>query len=124
MANNPAEVEGTITDITNAWTALALTASFGGMTLAQYQAAVKPSLDARTAITALEEQMTNAITAREKADAASEPINQIVVKGVVGNVAYGDDCALYEAMGYIRKSQHKTGLTRKTKAPPAAAPAK
>jgi hypothetical protein len=124
MANNPAEVEKTITDITNAWTSLAPTATFAGMTLVQYQAAVKPSLDARLTIIGLEEQMTDAITNRDKMDVTSEGINQKVVKAVVGDVNYGDDSALYEAMGYIRKSQRKTGLSRKSKTAAAKAPAK
>jgi hypothetical protein len=124
MANNPAIVEEAITDITNAWTQLAPAATFAGMTFAQYQAAVKPSLDARTTITGLEEQMTSAITNRDKMDVTSESINQKVVKAVVGDVNYGDDSALYEAMGYIRKSQRKTGLSRKSKTAAAKAPAK
>jgi hypothetical protein len=124
MANNPAEVEQQITDITNAWTSLAAGATFASMTLAQYLAAVKPSADARTAITGLEEQMTGAITNRDKADAASEIINQKVVKAVVGDVNYGDDSALYEAFGYVRKSQRKTGLARKSKTTAAKTPAK
>jgi hypothetical protein len=124
MANNPAEVEQTITDITNAWTSLAPAATFAGMTLTQYEAAVKPSLDARTTINGLDEQMTSAITTRDKADVVSEAINQKVIKAVVGDVNYGDDSALYEAMGYIRKSQRKTGLSRKSKTAAAKAPAK
>jgi hypothetical protein len=124
MANNPAEVEKTITDISNAWTTLAPAATFAGMTFAQYQAAVKPSLDARLTIIGLEEQMTDAITNRDKMDVTSESINQKVVKAVVGDVNYGDDSALYEAMGYIRKSQRKTGLSRKSKNAAAKAPAK
>ena len=124
MANNPAIVEEAITDITNAWTTLAPAATFAGMTLAQYEAAVKPSLDARVTITGLEEQMTSAITNRDKMDVTSESINQKVVKAVVGDVNYGDDSALYEAMGYIRKSQRKTGLSRKSKTAAAKAPAK
>ena len=124
MANNPAIVEEAITDITNAWTTLAPAATFAGMTLAQYTEAVKPSLDARTTITGLEEQMTEAMTNRDKTDVTSESINQKVVKAVVGDTNYGDDSALYEAMGYIRKSQRKTGLARKSKTAAAKAPAK
>jgi hypothetical protein len=123
MANNPAEVEQQITDITNAWTSLAPAATFAGMTLPQYIAAVKPSADARTAITGLEEQLTGAMTNRDKMDVVSEGISQKVVKAVVGDVNYGDDSALYEAFGYVRKSQHKTGLTRKSKAAAAKTPA-
>lgn len=124
MANNPAETEKNITDITNAWTSLAPAATFAGMTLAQFTAAVKPSLDARTAITGLEEQMRGAMTTRDRADVTTDGINQKVVKAVVGDVNYGDDSALYEAMGYIRKSQRKTGLSRKSKTATAKTPAK
>lgn len=115
MANNPAEVLKTITDITNAWTTLAPAATFGGMTLAQYTAAVKPSLDARGTITTLDEQMSNAIVKRDNVDLTSEKMNKLVVKSVAGDVNYGDDSALYEKMGYVRSSQRKTGLTRKNK---------
>jgi hypothetical protein len=124
MANNPAVVGKNIKDISNAWTTLAPTATFAGLTLAQYTAAVKPSLDARATITSLEEQLSQAIVNRDKADLVSEQTNQKVVKAVVGDVNYGDDSALYEAMGYVRKSQRKTGLSRKNKNAAAKTPAK
>ncbi len=124
MANNPAELEQQITDITNAWTELAPAATFGGMTLAQYQAAVKPSLDARATLETLDEQKAQAIVARDNADEVSEDINKKIIKGVVGDVNYGDDSALYEKMGYVRSSQRKTGLTRKSKNGGANPPAK
>ena len=44
----------------------------------------------------------------------------MVVKGVVGDPAFGEDCDLYEAMGYVRKSERKSGLSRKKAATPAA----
>jgi hypothetical protein len=40
---------------------------------------------------------------------------QLVVNGVVGDPTFGPDSALYEAMGYVRKSERKSGLTRKGK---------
>jgi hypothetical protein len=115
MANNPAEIQQNITDITNAWTELAPTATFAGLTLAQYKAAVKPSVDARSTITSLDEQMDSAIVTRDKVDVNTEKTNKLVIKSVVGDVNYGDDSALYEKMGYVRSSQRKTGLTRKNK---------
>ncbi len=36
-----------------------------------------------------------------------------VVNGVKGDPAFGEDCDLYEAMGYVRKSERKSGLSRK-----------
>ena len=38
-----------------------------------------------------------------------------VGNGVRGNKAYGDDSPLYGAMGFVRKSERASGLTRKTK---------
>ena len=102
-----------------AWDEKAKTKSFGGMTLDQYKAKVKPSADAREAIKKLEIQMTAAIDERDDADKATLEANNLVVKGVVGDPAFGEDSALYEAMGYVRKSERKTGLTRKKKAPAA-----
>lgn len=44
-----------------------------------------------------------------------------MVASVVGTREFGSDSDLYEQMGYKRKSERKSGLTRKTtkKAPPA-----
>lgn len=38
-----------------------------------------------------------------------------VGKGVVGHKNYGDDSPLYGAMGFVRKSERKSGLTHKKK---------
>ena len=38
-----------------------------------------------------------------------------VGKGVAGHEDYGDDSPLFDAMGFVRKSERKTGLTRKKK---------
>jgi hypothetical protein len=42
-----------------------------------------------------------------------------VVNGVKGDPAFGEDSDLYETMGYVRKSERKSGLTRKKSTPPA-----
>ena len=38
-----------------------------------------------------------------------------VGKGVAGAKEHGDDSPLYGAMGFVRKSERKSGLTRKNK---------
>lgn len=40
-----------------------------------------------------------------------------VGNGVRGNKDYGDDSPLYGAMGFVRKSERASGLTRKRKTP-------
>jgi hypothetical protein len=116
MPSNPQTIADSTNSIINAWTTLAPAASFGGMTLAQYQAKVKPSFDARTTIDGLNAQLTAALDTRDDADKVTADANQKVIKGVVGDPNYGDDSNLYEAMGYIRKSERASGLTKKAKA--------
>ena len=91
------------------------------MTLAQYKTKVPPSFDARAKIAALEDQLTSAQDARDSADAVTNDTNQKVVNGVKGDPNYGDDSDLYDAMGYVRKSERASGLSRKASAAQAAA---
>lgn len=102
----------------NAWETLAPDKSFGGMTLAQFRAATQPSMDARQRIDDLEDQLKQALADRDRADEDLLARAQLVVNGVIGDPTVGPDSALYEAIGYTRKSERKTGLTRKRNTPP------
>lgn len=110
---SPKQNEERLQQIINAWRDLASTKSFGGMTLNQFEAKVQPSFDARLLVAQIENQLAQAINTREDADEVSLDTIQLVVNGVVGDPLEGPNSALYEAMGYTRKSERKTGLTRK-----------
>ena len=69
----------------------------------------------------LDAQTTSAHDARDAADVVTTQVNQLVVNAVKGDPAHGEDSDLYEAMGYVRKSARKSGLTRKKAAVAAAA---
>ena len=116
MAQTPKDVLAEINTFTQAWSDLAPTASFAGLTLDQYKAKVKASLDARDEIDQLNNKLTSAQDKRDAADVIASGIKQKVVKAVVGDVNYGDDSDLYDAMGYVRKSAKKSGLKRSNKA--------
>ena len=73
---------------------------------------VQPSKDARAAISGLEKQMTGALNARDDADKVSNAQVLLVVNAVKGDPAEGEDGELYEAMGYMRNSERKSGLRR------------
>jgi hypothetical protein len=120
MPSNPNTTKAKLDQVTAAWEELAADKSFGGMTLAQFKAACKPSLDAREELARLDSQLTQWQNRRDDADATTSETIQKVVKGVVGDPAFGEDCDLYEAMGYVRKSERKSGLTKKKQAPAAA----
>jgi hypothetical protein len=65
--------------------------------------------------------LTAAKDTRDDANGVTSDTNQKVVKGVVGDPNYGDDSNLYEAMGYVRKSERASGLTKKSSTAQAAA---
>jgi len=94
-------------------TTLAPTKSFFGMTLDQFKTAVQPSLAAREMIKDLENQLTHAINQRDAADAVSLEKMQGVVAGVKADPTEGPNSSLLEAFGYTRKSERKSGLSRK-----------
>ena len=118
MAVSPKDNLLKLQRILNAWETLAPDKTFGGMTLAQFRAAIQPSLAARDRVEDLEDQLRQAQTDRDNADEDSLDKVQLVVNGVVGDPTEGADSALYEAMGYTRKSERKSGLTRKRSKPP------
>ena len=102
----------------NAFRTLAPDKTFGGMTLAQFEAALAPSKAARQRIKDLDDQRTQATTDRDAADEVSNAKMKQVVNGVLADPDFGPDSALYAAFGYTRESDQKSGLTRNRKQPP------
>lgn len=114
--NGPKDVEKRLTNLLNAWKNEAPNATFGGMTLDQFKNKVKPSLDARQRVADLEAQLTGAQDVRDDADKVTSPLIQLVVNAIKGDPNYGEDSALYEEAGYIRKSERSSGKTNKAAA--------
>ncbi len=104
-----------IEDISAAWRALALDSKFAGMTLEEFKAAVMPPETLRADIKALEKQLEGKKTARSDADKAAGAILELVIDSVRGTPGFGRDSDLYRACGYVRKSERKSGLSRRPK---------
>ena len=111
--HNPKRVANKLQKLIDAWTTLRPTKSFAGMTLEQFTAQVKPSLDARGQLTTLHDQTTDSRVQRRQSDDASLGLAQLVVNSVKGDPAEGEDGSLYTAMGYVPKGARRSGLTRK-----------
>lgn len=111
----PKKIDTSIKEISNAWEELAPDKSFGGMTLAEFQAKVKPSLDSRKKLSGAQDQRISAQSDRTKNDDASRRTLLLVVNAIKGDPTEGEDSALYEACGYVPKSKRKSGLSRKAK---------
>jgi hypothetical protein len=116
--HNPKRVANKLQKLIDAWTTIRPAKSFAGMTLEQFEAQVKPSLDARGQLTTLQSQTTDSRMQRRRSDAASMELAQLVVNSVKGDPAEGENGSLYAAMGYIPKSARRSGLTRKGQTTP------
>ena len=113
--SRPKDIEERLERFLNAWRTLRPEKSFGGMTLAQFEAGCAPSKQARAELEELEDKKTQALAKRDAADDNTAAKMQLVVAGVLADPTEGPDSALYTALGYTAKSARKTGLTRKSK---------
>jgi hypothetical protein len=88
---------------------------FGGMKAADYEIKVEAMRDARHVILDLEIQLSAARDHRDLVDIEGLAAEALVINGIVGDVDYGPDSPLYGATGRKRKSERKSGLTRRKK---------
>jgi hypothetical protein len=104
---------------TAAWREIAPEASFAGMTLAEFETQTAMLSQSVQRLQALSAQTSAELKVRGEAEAAAREAMRIVSNAVRGNPAYGEDCPLYRAMGYVPLSERQSGLTRKGSAPAA-----
>lgn len=117
---NPKQSEKRLKTVLNAWETLRPTKTFGGFTLEEFRTKIQPSASTRATIVTLDNQLVAAQNQREEADKESLAAVALVVNSVKGDPTEGEDGELYEAMGYVRKSERRSGL-RRGKRPAAAA---
>jgi len=122
MANTPKSIEEKLNRILNAWRNLAADKTFGGLTLPQFEAGIAPSMDARAQLVENDNARTHLINTRDDSDVGSLAKSDLVVNGVIGDPNFGPNSSLYEAMGFTRKSERSSGLTRKANNTPPPAP--
>lgn len=115
MPTNPTKMMEKLLKILNAWKDIAPNESFGGMTLAEFEAEINKSLSVRAELVDLDNQITNKQQERDTTDDTNWGKSQLVVNSVAGNPKFGKNSGLYEAMGYVSTAQRKSGLTRKKK---------
>lgn len=101
--------------VLSAWKDLRPGKSFAGLSLDQFTQSIMPGDAARATIARLENELTAAMNKRDDADAAGLVLALRVVNAVKADAEEGEDGELYEAMGYVRKSERRTGLSRKAK---------
>jgi hypothetical protein len=115
MPNSPKKNEKKMMDVLIAWRTIAPEKTFGGMTLAQYEAQVNRSLAPRQRLLEIADEEIEQQTLRDTEDAITLKKVELIVAGIIADEEHGSDSALYEASGYVRKSERNSGLTRKKK---------
>ena len=97
----------------DAWVEGASKVDFNGITQAQFLADITPAAADDAVIADLEAELK---MKREVCDDKYIALSQKRSKvGVAGDPNYGNDSPLYGAMGFVRKSERSSGLTRKKK---------
>jgi hypothetical protein len=101
-----------------AWRQASPGAVIAGMTLAEFEAATTEPLTTRQEIERLNIQLNSARTKRDIADVAARDLLEVVVSGVKGTPEFGANSVLYGLLGYVRRSERKTGKVRKKRPSP------
>lgn len=101
--------------INDAWQEGAPSAEFMGIKQSEYQNAITEIENKENTYRDLKAQLTLLDTDIENRYGDLDDNTVGVANGVRGSKDYGDDSALYGAMGYVRASERKSGLTHKKK---------
>lgn len=115
MPKSPKENEAKYTRFLEALTTHAPDKTFGGITLAEFAAQVERSNAPRRKLVKLADEKVSEETNRDNEDINTMKMCEKIKNGIIDSEEFGDDSALYESCGFVRKSERKTGLTRKKK---------
>ena len=102
----------------SAWQTLRPIKTYAGMTLAQYQGKVQPTLDSQQQVETLRDQLKQARDTRRQSESSSHGLTKLVVNSVKGDPDDGEDSPFYAALGYVQTSARQSGLTRKGQTTP------
>jgi hypothetical protein len=117
MPINTKKVRERVTKMNNAWKQGAPTVTFKGFTQPNFQAKIESAAAKDQEIADLEAQTQ---MKREERDAIYRELNDDSIHvrdGVEGDVNFGTNHPLYDAMGFTTDDNRKSGLTRKKKTP-------
>ena len=95
-----------------AWREYAPGASFSGIDLAMFEADTQVLPDRSKIMEELKTKMTGAKLARDQAEQFVNDQMVRIALAIRGSEAYGEDCPFYRALGFIPKSERRTGRPR------------
>jgi type VI protein secretion system component VasK len=99
--------------MSNAWAQGAPTVTFKGITHTDFQAEIAAAAAVDQGIAEMETQLKMKKTDRDERYSLLNEKSVKIRDGVEGREDFGLEHPLYEAMGFVRPSDRKSGLTRK-----------
>ncbi|CAN5397543.1 hypothetical protein BH10ACI3_BH10ACI3_27430 [soil metagenome] len=99
----------------DAWVEGAIGVNFYGISQTEFLADIQTVTANEAAIADLEAELKMKRELRDDQFFALDQKRSKIGQGVAGSADYGNDSPLYGAMGFVRKSEKKSGLTRKKK---------
>lgn len=113
MPKSPKKIQEIFERAVNAWKDLAPDKKFSNKALSDLLAQVEKSMAPRRRLLELANEEKQQIALREAEDAKTLKLIEQVTAGIKGDDEFGDDSALWEAFGLVRRSERKSGLTRR-----------
>ena len=110
---NNSKVKEQCNTMNDAWVEGARSVTFNGIDQPTFQAAIEAAAADDAAIADLEAEIKMKRDIRDDKYKALDQQRSKVGMGVAGSPDYGNDSPLYGAMGFVRKSERASGLTRK-----------
>jgi hypothetical protein len=104
------------------WLEFAPDATFAGFTLAQFEEGSKESLQIRQTMEAAKTKLAGLKLKRDKSEEKLNETLVLIANSIRGTPAYGLDCELYRSLGFVPKSERKTGTAKRKKAVRTATP--
>ena len=117
MTTRNKRIRDRVTKMNNAWAQGASTATLKGITLLAFQADLAAAANEEQVIADMEAQLKLRKVALESKYKKLNEDSINIREGVEGHEDFGADHPLYEAMGFVRSSVRKSGLTRKKNPP-------
>jgi hypothetical protein len=112
---NNSKVKDACNVMNDAWFEGAPAVNFNGIKQSDFQTAIEAAAADDAAIADHEAQLKMMRDVRDDKYKALDQDRSKIGMGVAGDPAYGNDSPLYGAMGFVRKSERASGLTRKKK---------
>ena len=116
MKASPSEIERRVDQAVEAWERQCPQQPFGEVTLEQHKQELKDYYDLKEKFAAIDAQWDAIRLERNAAYQRALDSTKRLASSVKGHPRYGENSALYSAMGYVPASERSSGLTRRREA--------